>query len=225
MRSEELIAALVRDLKPAPPLADPAIRAMRWLAAVPILLAVGALAWGLRSDRWALAQWAELQLVILALATAVAAAFAALRLAVPGARDAVALAWIPMILTALWIIALSLRIAFAGGSMAGSMTWPYPACLIKVASIAAMPAVLLIVMLRRAGPLRLALAGGLGGLAAGAVGSLGAQLACPNGNPAHALLGHAAPMVMLALLAAVFGRALLSPRSQRRWRSAPTMRP
>ena len=211
MRSDELISALVRDLAPAAALPPPARRFARWMLVPLLSVMAGLLLWGVRNDVSSLREPAELQLIVVALATGLAAALAALLLAVPGARGAAAMAWAPIGASALWVALLASRIISSGGSFDGSMAWPYPICVVKVLSMAVLPGVALIVMMRRSWPLRADWTMGLAGLAAGAVGSLGAHLACPEANPAHALLGHVAPMLALAVLGAVLGRQSGAP--------------
>ena len=211
MRTDELISALVRDLAPAAALPPPARRVARWMMVPPLSVAAGLLLWGVRHNVSSLRDPAELQLVVLALATTLAAALAALLLAVPGARGAAAMAWAPIGASAIWVALLASRIASSGGSFDGSMAWPYPVCVLKVLSMAVLPGLALIAMVRRNGPLHAEWTMGLAGLAAGAVGSLGAHLACPEVNPAHTLLGHVAPMLALAVLGAVLGRQSGAP--------------
>jgi hypothetical protein len=204
MRTDQLIAGLTRDLKPVAVLPSPAIRLGQWLAVLPLLVAPGAMVWGLRDDLAAvLEDRVQLTWAALALATSCTAAWSALRLAVPGARGVAMAVASSLAAVVLWIATLANEVTSGAGFAAGAMAWPYPVCIVKVASIALMPAVALLVMLRQAAPLEPGLTSGMAVLAATAAGALGAQIACPNGLAAHVLLGHVGPMVGLSILAAV----------------------
>jgi len=203
MRTDELIAALVRDLRPAPPLRSPAIRLGHWIAALPLLSAPGMLAWGLRDDvQGLLEDRIQLTWAAFALATSCAAAWSALKLAVPGTRGVAVAVGSSLAVVALWIASLVSGMNSDTGFAEGSMAWPYPVCIVKVATIAVIPAAALLVMLRQAAPLRTGLTTGMAVLAAAAVGALGTQVACPNAMAAHVLLGHVGPMAAFSILAA-----------------------
>jgi hypothetical protein len=203
MRTDRLIAGLARDLKPAAPLRSPAIRLGQWLAVLPLLVVPGLLVWGLRDDLAAvLHSRVELTRAAFALATSCIAAWSALQLAVPAARGVAMTVASSLFAVVLWIASLVNEAISGAGFAAGAMAWPYPVCIVKVTTIALIPAVVLIAMLRQAAPLRPGLTSGMAVLAATAAGALGAQMACPNGAAAHVLLGHVGPMAVLSMLAA-----------------------
>jgi hypothetical protein len=213
MKTDQLIAGLARDLKPAAPLPSPAIRLGQWLAVLPLLVTPGLLVWGLRDDLAAvLEDRVELTWAAFAFATACIAAWSALRLAVPGARGVAMTIASSLAAVVLWSASLVNDATSGAGFAVGAMAWPYPICIVKVATIALMPAAALFVMIRQAAPIRTHLTSGMAALAATAIGALGTQLACPNEMAAHVLLGHVAPMAAISLASAA------APRLARRTR-------
>jgi hypothetical protein len=132
---------------------------------------------------------------------------AALMLAVPAARGIALALGVPVAVGAAWIVWLFVRIAAVGAAFDEALAWPYAVCLLKVASTAVVPALVLAAMLRGA-PLRTTWIGTMIGLAAGSVGALCALLACPNDDPSHLLAGHLSAMLGVGLVGAVCGRYL-----------------
>ena len=61
-------------------------------------------------------------------------------------------------------------------------------------------------MLRRAAPLRQAWTGALATLAAAALGAAATQVLCPIDDPAHQLVGHVLPVILLAIAGTIAGR-------------------
>ena len=53
-------------------------------------------------------------------------------------------------------------------------------------------------------------------LAAAVAGALGVELTCPLNGPMHLLLWHAGPVMVVVLLAAMFGRAAFAAFATRR---------
>jgi hypothetical protein len=64
-------------------------------------------------------------------------------------------------------------------------------------------------MLRRAAPLRLGWVAALATLAAVALAAAATQFICPIDDPAHQLVGHVLPVVVLAIGGAIGGRRSL----------------
>ena len=73
-------------------------------------------------------------------------------------------------------------------------------CALKVLFLAALPASLLIIRLRRTAPIHPRRSGLWIGLAAGAFGALGLAFCCPSENPVHLLLWHGLPILALSWL-------------------------
>jgi hypothetical protein len=84
------------------------------------------------------------------------------------------------------------------------------ACILEITGLAIVPGWMLFAMLRRAAPLQYAWSAALATL--GAVGLSGAatQVICPIDDPAHQLVGHIAPVVLLAVSGAIAGRRSLN---------------
>ncbi|MEZ5320153.1 MAG: NrsF family protein [Vicinamibacterales bacterium] len=212
MKTEDLIAGLARDLTPVRRLASPWTRLLTWLALALPLLAAGVLVLGPRSNlARAVVDWRFLAVGAVAVATMVAAAAAALVLSVPGREVHARWRGTGVALTALWGALMLALVGLQGGVLAGAMRWPLPLCIVKVIGFAAVPAVLLVAMLRRAAPLRPAWTAGLAAVAALAGGALATQFVCPSNRAGHLLLAHYLPVVGFGLAGALLLRALVAP--------------
>lgn len=205
MATNEVIAGLVRDLRPVRPLPLPGVRASAWAAAAAGIVAAVTALLGLRADLTAVASVPVFQLhVVLLLVAAIGSATAALASAVPGepmshwrraAAPLAVFAW------GVWLCAEVWWFAADGGAW-----WPIAAgfgCAAKAAAIGAAPAWLLIAMTVKAAPPDARRTGCYTGLAAAAVGAIGVEMTCPLNNPMHLLLWHAGPAVMTAGIVAV----------------------
>ena len=84
-------------------------------------------------------------------------------------------------------------------------------CTAALLSIAVVPTTLALWALRRAIPIGWAAVAGAIGAAGGALGGLALHLHCPWAEPMHVLLGHAAPVALMAAIAAVIGYKVLAP--------------
>jgi hypothetical protein len=205
MRTEQLIADLAGGVVPVRRLSPPAARFAWWgaVALVTAVVAIGKL--GTRPDlAVAWTRPAFLAAALLAVATAAAAAIAALVLAVPGAERSAALRIAAFALLAAWA-AFGAGAVVAGGTDATGWT----TCFLRVLMIGALPAAVLLALVRRAAPVRRGAAAGLAALGAIAVGSAAIPFACPSNAPAHALLGHFGPAIVAGLVAALAAPLLL----------------
>ncbi len=206
MDTENLIAALAADARPVRPLAPPATRLGRWLLIAMLFVGAGVLAFGLRADLAAAVIDPRFALTgALAVTTGLAAASAALILGVPGAERGPLGRWLSVALLTLWSAVMVALVGRQGWVMAGSLAWPWVLCIAKVAIIAAPPAWVLFVMVRRAAPLRLSWAAGLAGIAGLSLGAFGVQFVCENWHAGHQLLTHYAPVVVFGALALLGG--------------------
>ncbi|WP_049623309.1 NrsF family protein [Frateuria defendens] len=164
-----LIAALGAELAPVRRLRPPWLRTLGWLAVVALIAAGLLLHYGSAPmlQRWRGAPdlaWAGLGAVL----TAVAAAWAAFALAVPGRRAA--LAWLPLPGVLLWLGASGLGCLQGwiapGDHAVGEHV--IPDCLRFIVGFSVPLSVLLVWLLRRAAPLRPVLTAVLVGLASAA---------------------------------------------------------
>lgn len=208
MATNDVINALVRDLEPVSPLPLPRVRLRRWVMTSAALGAASVAVLGRRGDlaTSVFAQPFQAHVAFLVLA-AVTSAAAALALAIPGepvgtwrrAAPAVALgAWLA------WLAGELMPLAAAGGAAWPEAGW---GCVAKAFAIGATPGMLLAVMIGRGAPSDVRATVTFAALAAAAVGAIGVELTCPLDGPMHLLLWHAGPVMVVVLLAALFGRA------------------
>jgi hypothetical protein len=127
-------------------------------------------------------------------------------------RTAAVASWVAWI--ALATAALAAQVAPGASAMTASRAQFLSVtaqCAAAALSVALVPATLALRALRRAIPI-----GGAGvaaaiGAAGGALGGLALHVHCPWAEPAHVLLGHAAPVGIAAGVAALVGARLLPP--------------
>lgn len=214
MPTEDLIQQLTSDLQPVRRLRPVAIRVVGWFVVATASLGLVMILMGVRRELGDAADRSDFAIeAVLLIVTALSAAVGALLVSIPGAERARLVRWLPIvagIATVLWALG-ELVMASAMGAPTGRLTFAWH-CVYKTASVAAIPSVVLFVMIRRAAPLHAARAGFLAILATAAVGVLGANIICPNDRPLHMLLWHAAPLMLFAGLGAGLGTWLL------RWR-------
>ena len=209
MKTEDLIVQLADEMQPVRPLAPPMRRLAIWAAGALALTAVSVLVIGPRADSAEIAQQRSfLMLALLTLATGVCAAGAALVLSVPGAERTPAQHWLPIVVALAWAALLTEAMIAGGAAMSRIGALPiHTRCVIQIAGLGLVPGWLLFRMLRGAAPLRLSWSAGLGALAAVAFAAAGVQFLCPLDDPAHHLVGHFAPVAVLAFAAAWGGIA------------------
>lgn len=210
MRTEDLIAELAARAAPVRRLAPPGWRLAGWLALSLPLVALVVLAIGLRPDlaqRLTEARWlAELGLALL---TALAAGLAALTLVVPGRSARWAL--LPVLPGGLWLSTLGAGCVLDWQRLgpSGLGLTPDAECLVYISLIGALPAMLLLAMLRRGAPLLPMRTGALGALAAAALGAVGLRLFHTQDLALMVLVWQIGSVLLLVLAAALAGRRLL----------------
>lgn len=208
---QALIDRLGTELVPVRRLLPPWLRAGAWLLAVVAIAAVLLMHYGAGGMLRRLGgtpdlAWAALGAVI----TAISAAWAAFSLGVPGRRAA--WAWLPLPGALLWI----------GASGLGCLrTWLAPDtsiatlhqstdCLVFIISFSLPLSALLILMLRRACPLRPVLTAVLIGLASAAASASLLEICHAYDAAATDLLTHAAAVAIVVGVNALLGGRLLS---------------
>lgn len=206
---DRLIEGLVTDLRPAPPLAAPLARALGWST---LVLAAGAVL-ALRADLGSLAtRMAVPDLSLAALGsglTAFAAAVAAFQTSVPGRGARWAL--LPLPPAALWIGASGLG-CLRGWALPGMVpTTPevMGTCLSFILIVSLPLSAFLMLMLRRACPLRPGLTAALGGLAAAAAAATLLVFFHPHDATALDLLVHLAVVGLVVVANGLLGGRLL----------------
>ena len=218
MKTDELIAQLASQAAPVKPLRSPAVRVLAWSVVAIASAALGIVIFGPRSDLGDVLSRPEFMWpLIAAVVMAAIAAGASLVLAIPGAERTPTLRGFSAIVGALWLLMLVVFVSRAGNGFAGVSDWPI--CFIRVIAIGIAPAFVLFAMLRRAAPLRLTWTSALAAAAAMAAGAMAVQVVCPVDDPAHGLLGHFGPVLVIALLGgAMAHRMLRSGKDQLRAR-------
>jgi hypothetical protein len=216
MRTEDLIETLAREGRPVTPLAPPLRRALAWLAVALGFAAAMVWAIGPRPDlveratdaRFLFEQGA-------ALATAVAAAVAALALTLPDASRFWRL--VPVIPAAAWLGTLGLGCFRDWARMGpdGLRLTPDPECFVYIALIGSLPLLVLVLMLRRGAPLRPSWTLGLAALAAAAIGNFGLRLFHMQDAALMVLVWQVGAVALIAGIAALAGRSVL------RWPGLP----
>lgn len=209
-RHDGLIRDLVADLRPVKRLPPPDLRALMWLAVVATAAAALATRADLAPVRERLAGAPDMWLAATGAAlTAVLAAIAAFRVGLPDRSPAWAL--LPLPAAALWI----------GASGLGCLrAWTLPGveptsldqeldCLRFIVGLSVPLSALLLVMLRRARPLRAGPATALGGLAAAAAAAILLLLFHPFDASATDLLAHAVAVTVVVTLNRFLGGRLL----------------
>lgn len=212
LRSHEaLIDRLGTDLVPVRRLLPPWLRTVGWMLVVVAIATVLLMHYGAEPmlRRWAGTPdlgWAGMGAVI----TAVTAAWAAFALGVPGRRAA--WAWLPLPGALLWIGASGLgclRTWIAPGTQVASMHQSAD-CLIFIISFSIPLSALLIVLLRRACPLRPMLTAVLIGLASAAASASLLEICHSFDAAATDLLTHALAVAVVVAVNAAMGGRLLS---------------
>lgn len=206
-----VIAQLARDAAPVTPLPSPFARWATWTlkavtAAAIVTILVGflprlrpAFAADVRDPRFLLA-------ALLTGGLALTAAGAAFALSVPGvARDRLARV-VPLLAAIAWATLLWTRLLAIGHPVAHIAAVPWhPVCVLLILTISALPGLWLFGMLRRAAPLQTLWTGALAALASLALGALGTQFICPIDDPAHHVVWHFTPVMVLTFLGLALG--------------------
>ncbi len=177
METEELIESLAKNAAPVRPLSAPMTRAMLWLAISLPYVAGIALSYKMSGNEILLSVDTRYVIQQLAtVATAATAAIAAFCCVVPG-RDR-RIAFLPLLPLAVWLASLAeewtdiwLRSGAKGLSL--RVGWD---CVPGSGLLAVVPAVAIVIMLRRGAPLHPRSTLALGALAAIALGNLGLRL-------------------------------------------------
>ncbi|MFC5579741.1 NrsF family protein [Rhodanobacter terrae] len=216
LRSHEaLIDRLGTDLVPVRRLLPPWLRTVGWMLVVAAIAAVLLMHYGADPmlRRWAATPdlgWAGMGAVI----TAITAAWAAFALGVPGRPTA--WAWLPLPGAVLWIgasglgcLRLHLRNVVAAGTQLPTMHQSAD-CLVFIISFSIPLSALLILLVRRACPLRPVLTAVLIGLASAAASASLLEICHAFDAAATDLLTHALAVAVVVAVNAVMGGRLLS---------------
>lgn len=199
MKTEDLVVALVADVRPVTVLASPVRRFSRWLIVAVAAAAATALAIGVRADLGAMFERGPLagEFTLVALA-AILAGWAAFLSSVPGARGAAAASVAAIGVAAGWAAAVVWRLASVDDGMWAALAAEpaHAACPLRIVVAAAVPGVAAWLMIRRAAPLARRRSALLAALAALAAGAASVQCMCPFDGAAHVFLWHVAPVAL-----------------------------
>lgn len=219
MKTDELIAKIAGDGRPVRRLPPPARRLASWLViTLPLVAAIVALmtprpdlAQQLADPRFQTEQLA-------ALATAMAAAFAAFSAVVPG-RPRWPL-FMPLIPLAVWLASLGqdcIRIWLVSGPEGLRIGWDW-VCIPAIAMVGAAPAIAIVIMLRRGAPVLPHAAVALGALAAAALGNFGLRFFHTEDAGIMVLVWQFGTVALLSVLSGCVGRRILTwPHSALRY--------
>ena len=209
-----LIGDLSSDLKPVRPLPSPWLRALVWLGVVGavalLLVATRALLPALGivgNDPWMLPG------AYASLATAILAAIAAFELSLPDRSDA--WVWLPVPALAVWIVLNGLG-CLATLAIPGTQTSPFQfmVCLSLIFAISLPLTAAMILMVRRARPLRPLRVAVLGGLAASGAAATLLVLIHPHDSAVLDLAAHAVAVAAIIGLNVLLGGRLLVPANK-----------
>jgi hypothetical protein len=217
VNTDRLIEQLVAELTPVRRLLDPTERAALWMALGLVSIAGGLAYFGVRRDIATI--WLDpaftTRLLLLA-ATMWLAVVTAFRMSVPGAEQRVFVRWWPVAGLGLALALVAADVAIA--AMAGPLGSPMRAahCIQKVTFVGLVPALVAIVLVRRAWAAEPRWTLVLGMVASGVAGAITAELSCPVRAPLHILLWHLLPIVVVVAAGVVVGSAILNARPGKR---------
>jgi hypothetical protein len=213
METDRLIERLAKGAGSTARLSPPLTRTAMWLLLAVPYVALVAVMMTLRSDLAAkLTEPTYLVEQFAALATGIAAGFAAFVSTVPGVDRRVLL--LPALPLGVWLGSLSLgclRTWLVNGPD-GLSIQPDWLCFPAIAMAGAVPAVVIALMLRRGAPLTPHLTTALGGLAAAGLGAFGLRLFHPQDASLMVLVWQIGTVFLLTALAGWLGAFLLNWR-------------
>jgi hypothetical protein len=214
MDTNELVGTLAKDLKPVKPLASPAARALRLSLIAPVLaLSLVPTLGGPRAD------WLEIlqnpralapDLIILA--AGVLAACAAAALAVPDVKIRRGVRILLVLATALWIgvcAGAAATLSLADVEVEWGTLKASASCVRGLVLMTAFPLLIGFVMTLKGAPVWRGWSGYAVTLSMASFGAFAMRFLCPSDAPSHLLLWHFMPVVVVALLGTLLGKAIL----------------
>jgi hypothetical protein len=211
MDTEKLIQTLADTAKPVRPLRRPWVRSAIWLAIAVPYMALVVYVMSPRADLMAkLADGRYLFEQFATLATGVTAALAAFASTIPGYNRKILL--VPALPLAAWLGDLGLGCIEASLSNGLSLQSDW-FCLPAIILVGAIPAVAMVMMLRRGAPLTPCTTVTFGALAAAGLGDFGLRLFHPQDASLMVLVWQVGSVFILTALASCAGRRILNWRS------------
>lgn len=211
MQTDDLIAALARDLAPVRRLKPPGARLVRWLAVSLPAAALVVWGFGLRPDLAArLADPAFLLPEAAALLTALLGGYAALCAGLPDQPGWKL--WLPLLPMAVWLSALGRQCLALYVQLGpdGLRVTADAMCVPAVALGGLVPAIAIVAMLRRGGHLRATHACLCGSLGAAALGAAALRLYHTEDAALMVLVWQFGAVAVLSLLATPLGRMVVT---------------
>ncbi len=213
MDTEELVRRLAHDVEPVRPLPGPWIRTVEWLAlAVPYVVLV-VVVMSPRVDLTAkMSDWRFVLEQFAAMATATAGAVAAFATVIPGHNRKFLL--LPLLTLSFWLGSLGYGLVqeWAQSGRDGLPLRPDWICMPAIVLAGLVPAIAIVVMLRRGAPLTPRATLALAGLAAAGLGNLGMRLFHQHDEIMTVLVWQFGTVVMVSALAGWTGHYFLSWR-------------
>ncbi|PYS04615.1 MAG: DUF1109 domain-containing protein [Acidobacteria bacterium] len=212
--TQQVILQLAQNARPVRPLRRPYVRAAVWVVISMIFVAGMVLI--IPADHDLLRQFAERSFVIeqfAALATGIAAGLAAFVTVIPGGDRRWAL--LPLLPISLWLGSLAPS-CFREFTRMGTQVFLVPHslwCLPSIVLLGTVPALAMVVMLRRGAPLTPHLTAALGGLAAAGIGNIGVRFIHPEDVSVMLMVWHVGGVMLLCAFAGSAGRHFLNWRS------------
>ena len=214
MKTDDLIQTLATTARPVRPLASPWTRMAIWMAIAVPYMALVVLVISPRADL--LVKLSEARFLVeqlAALATGIAAAVAAFASTIPGYSRRVLL--LPALPLAVWLGSLGegcveTLIQVEPGGLSLRPDW---FCLPAIVLVGAIPAVAMVIMLRRGAPLFPYLSAGFGALAAAGLGNFGLRFFHPQDASLMVLVWQFGSVFILTALGCCVGRVILNWRS------------
>ena len=206
MKDEQLIRALVKDLRPARSIPGFAARFGGFLAwcAVVIGIAVVAASGGPRTPSVVPATLALLMLL--------AAASGALVSVIPGRSSWRVALGVTGACAATWLVTAGLR----AWDLPPAAAWgavPWTKCFLFTVGISRFASAGLVPVLRHGWPVQPAMTGALSLAAVGAAGAVATTMECASTAPLHELIGHLLPIALLAFSGALAASAVMRRRA------------
>ncbi len=206
MREIDLIEKLSSELRPVQPVESVARRLFTWLGISIFCVAAGISLSGLREEWQVVFQTPALLLQNIAILLGIiTSAAAALLLSVPGNEKAKATKFLVAIPVVIWILILIFGITEKREFHPGMGV----NCATDVFLFGILPGLLLFFLVRKGAALLRGYAGFLVLLASAGMGAWALQFTCHNDDPAHILLWHFVPMVILGSVGILVGRKFI----------------
>lgn len=215
MKTNDLIGTLSKRAMPVKRLPPPWQRALLWLAiAVPYTIMVVIVVHPRADIGDKLIEYRYLTEQFAAIATAITAALAAFISTIPGHSRKWLLA--PLAPLALWLASLGQGCMQTWGEFgaSGLVLKPDWICFPSILLAGTVPAIAMVIMLRRGAPLTPHLTLGLGALAAAALGNFGLRFFHPQDASLMVLFWQVGSVLLMSAIASLYGKHILTWRHE-----------